>query len=77
MEEVQTASHENGNGLLQDANVWLKAKEMLVLKKVLEKMPDVSFYWAGDGPYKDRILSELSKFKNFKHNFTVGLLFKD
>ena len=53
-------------GLLQDANVWLKAKEMLVLKKVLEKMPDVSFYWAGDGPYKDRILSELSKFKNFK-----------
>ena len=39
---------------------------MLVLKKVLEKMPDVNFYWAGDGPYRDRILSELSKFKNFK-----------
>jgi len=53
-------------GLLQDANVWFKAKEMLVLKKVLEKMPDVNFYWAGDGPYRDRILSELSKFKNFK-----------
>ena len=53
-------------GLLQDANVWIKTKEMLVLKKVLEKMPDVNFYWAGDGPYRDRILSELSKFKNFK-----------
>ena len=53
-------------GLLQDANVWLKTKEMLVLKNVLEKMPDVNFYWAGDGPYIDRILSELSKFKNFK-----------
>ena len=53
-------------GLLQDANMWHKTKEMLVLKKVLEKMPDVNFYWAGGGPYKDRILSELSKFKNFK-----------
>ena len=29
-------------------------------------MPDVNFYWAGDGPYKDRIISELSKFENFK-----------
>ena len=53
-------------GLLQDANVWIKTKEMLVLKKVLEKMPNVNFYWAGDGPYRARILSELSKFKNFK-----------
>ena len=53
-------------GLLQDANVWFKTKEMLVLKKVLEKMPNVNFYWAGDGPYRARILSELSKFKNFK-----------
>ena len=53
-------------GLLQDANVWLKTKEMLVLKNFLEKMPDVNFYWAGDGPYRDHILSDLSKFKNFK-----------
>ena len=53
-------------GLLQYANMWHKTKEMLVLKKVLGKMPDVNFYWAGDGPYKDRIVSELSEFENFK-----------
>ena len=53
-------------GLLQDANIWNKTKEMLVLKNVLKKMPNVNFYWAGDGPYKDRIISELSKFENFK-----------
>ena len=43
-------------GLLQDANVWYKAEEMLVLNSVIPKMPNVNFYWAGDGPYKDRIL---------------------
>ena len=53
-------------GLLQDANMWHKTKEMLILKNVLEKMPDVNFYWVGDGPYKDRTISELSQFENFK-----------
>lgn len=53
-------------GLLQDANWWGKTKEMLILKKVLEKMPEVTFYWAGDGPYRQQILSELEKYKNFK-----------
>ena len=53
-------------GLLQDANWWGKTKEMLVLKKVLEKMPEVTFYWAGDGPYRDQIITELNKFGNFK-----------
>lgn len=52
-------------GLLQDANWWGKTKEMLVLKKVLEKMPHVTFYWAGDGPYSEKILKELNKFENF------------
>lgn len=52
-------------GLLQDANWWGKTKEMLVLKKVLKEMSDVTFYWAGDGPYKEKVLSELSEFKNF------------
>ena len=46
-------------GLLQRSNWWGKTSEMLILKKVLEKMPDVNFYWAGDGPLRDRILSEL------------------
>jgi hypothetical protein len=53
-------------GLLQDANWWGKTKEMIILKKVLEKMPNVTFYWAGDGPYRDQILTELTKYENFK-----------
>ena len=53
-------------GLLQGAVIWGKAKEMLVLQKVLESMPDVMFYWVGDGPYSGKILSVLKKYKNFK-----------
>ena len=53
-------------GLLQGAVIWGKAQEMLVLQKVLESMPDVMFYWAGDGPYRDKILAELEKYDNFK-----------
>ena len=53
-------------GLLQDANWWGKTKEMLTLKKVLEKMPHVTFYWAGDGPYREQIMKELDRYKNFK-----------
>lgn len=52
-------------GLLQDANWWRKTKEMLTLQKVIESMPDVNFYWAGDGQYKNRILDVLEKFDNF------------
>ena len=53
-------------GMLQDANWWGKTKEMLILKTVLEKMPHVTFYWAGDGPYREKIMKELRKYKNFK-----------
>ena len=28
-------------------------------------MPNVNFYWAGDGPYRDKILPALEKFDNF------------
>ncbi len=52
-------------GLLQSANIWGKAREMLVLPRVMEALPDVTFYWAGDGPYRDRILPQLSKHDNF------------
>ena len=52
-------------GLLQGAEIWEKAKEMLILPKVMEKMPDVNFYWAGDGQYRDKILPMLEKFDNF------------
>jgi len=53
-------------GLVQRATIWGKAQEMLILKDVLEKMPDVMFYWAGDGPYRKKILAELGKYDNFK-----------
>ena len=52
-------------GLLQDANWWRKTREMLVLENVIKSMPDVNFYWAGDGQYKDKILEVLDKFDNF------------
>ena len=53
-------------GLLQGAVIWGKTREMLVLQKVLESMPDVMFYWVGDGPYAEKILLVLKKYKNFK-----------
>jgi glycosyltransferase involved in cell wall biosynthesis len=39
---------------------------MLMLARVMEVLPDVTFYWAGDGTYRYQILSVLGKFKNFK-----------
>lgn len=54
-------------GLLQGVRIWGKAKEMLILPKVLEAIPNVTFYWAGSGQYKDKILNELSNFKNFQY----------
>lgn len=53
-------------GLLQGAWIWGKTKEMLILSKALESMPDVTFYWAGDGPYRNYILDVLGKYQNFK-----------
>jgi glycosyltransferase involved in cell wall biosynthesis len=38
---------------------------MLTLTKVLEAMPSVTFYWAGDGPYRDNVLDILKKYDNF------------
>jgi glycosyltransferase involved in cell wall biosynthesis len=43
-----------------------KAKELEVLPKVLEAFPKIMFYWVGDGPYKEIILSKLEKYKNFQ-----------
>ena len=53
-------------GLLQGAVIFEKTKELLTLTKVLEKMPDVTFYWVGDGPYRDDVLPILEKFDNFQ-----------
>ena len=53
-------------GLVQSANIWGKTREMLILKNVLRKFPNVTFYWVGDGPYAKKIISELSQYDNFK-----------
>lgn len=53
-------------GLVQSATIYEKTKEMLTLTKVLESLPNVTFYWVGDGPYKDHVLPELQKYDNFK-----------
>jgi len=52
-------------GMVQDANWWGKTKEILVLKKVLKKMPNVHFYWVGDGQYRRKITDELEMCENF------------
>ena len=53
-------------GLVQNANWWGKTKELLVLEEVLKKMPDVYFYWIGEGQFIDKITNKLDKFDNFK-----------
>jgi len=52
-------------GILQSATIWEKTKEMLILPEVLKAMPEVHFYWAGDGVYKDKVLPLLEKYDNF------------
>ena len=53
-------------GLLQSATIWGKAQEMLILEKVLKEMPNVTFYWVGDGAYSKKILTALNKYDNFE-----------
>ena len=52
-------------GLVQGAGIWGKTKEMKILPKIIKKMSEVNFYWAGDGIYKDKILPQLTNFENF------------
>ena len=53
-------------GLVQGAVILEKTKELLTLTTALEKMPNVTFYWVGDGPYKNDVLPILEKYENFK-----------
>jgi len=53
-------------GLVQGAVILEKTEELLTLTNVLEKMPEITFYWVGDGPYRDIVLSKLQKYDNFK-----------
>jgi len=52
-------------GFLQNANIWNKTKEMLLLPKIIANFPNVHFYWAGDGPFTKDILPHLENFPNF------------
>ncbi len=52
-------------GLVQSANILEKTKEMLLLSQVISEFPQITFYWVGDGPYRNEVLPELEKFKNF------------
>ena len=53
-------------GLLQGAVIWDKTKELLILEDTLKKFPDVKFYWVGDGPFREKIMIKLKKYKNFE-----------
>ena len=52
-------------GFVQDANIWEKTKQMKLLPHIMEKLPHVNFYWAGDGKYAAEILQLLEKYENF------------
>ena len=53
-------------GMLHNANIWGKVRGMFSMKRVVNALPNITFYWAGDGLYRDLILSEFNKFSNFK-----------
>ncbi len=53
-------------GLVQGAVILEKTEQLLTLTKALEKMPEITFYWVGDGPYRDNVLPILEKYDNFK-----------
>ena len=53
-------------GLVQSANIWEKTKEMLLLTEIMNQFPQITFYWVGDGPYRNEVLPKLEKFENFK-----------
>jgi len=52
-------------GLVQGLNIWGKSKELLTLKNVLKGLPQVTFYLAGDGIYRNEIIPQLENFENF------------
>jgi len=52
-------------GLVQGLNIWGKTRELNTLQDVMRKLPNVTFYLAGDGIYRDKIIHKLKKFENF------------
>ena len=53
-------------GILQHATILGKVREMEILREVIPRFPDVTFYWAGSGNIEHLVLSWLGKFPNFK-----------
>ena len=53
-------------GILQQATILGKVQEMKILREVIPKFPDVTFYWAGSGNIEHLVLGWLGKFPNFK-----------
>ena len=53
-------------GLLQGANIWGKTMGLIDFEKVIQGLPKIMFYWAGDGVYSQKVLDKLKKYKNFK-----------
>ena len=54
-------------GLVQQLNRHGKAAEILVLEDAIKSMPEVTFYLAGDGRYRDTVMSRLGRYDNFVH----------
>ena len=53
-------------GILQQATILGKVREMEILQETIPKFPNVTFYWAGSGNIEHLVLGWLDKFPNFK-----------
>ena len=53
-------------GFLQGANIWGKTKGLIDFEPVIKRLPEVMFYWAGDGIYSQQVLKKFNKYENFK-----------
>lgn len=52
-------------GMVQNAGIYDKTRGMLSIEGAVRAMPRVTFYWAGDGPHRDVVLSRLKRYPNF------------
>ena len=53
-------------GILQQATILGKVREMKVLREVIPKFPNATFYWAGSGNIEHLVREWLDEFPNFK-----------
>ena len=45
----------------------IRSRRWLILKPILARLPEVTFYWGGYGKYTERILKELEPYPNFHY----------